>query len=179
MAVMWSQERNISLQVIRQVLELESHTWSFFSYSNSTLFCLFLYLLCLHFNSWRLIYTSYYCFACDQNIFIPATKDVYIHPSSTSPAAKNVNIGPHQVTFYRCLVVAYILPWLLSYIYKPLIIIEIVSNCNNNSQVGSYTSILQGFSKTLVAEVYIEIHIQQTKEFGCMRQVNTVEEIAF
>ena len=133
MAVMWSQERNISLQVIRQVLELKSHTWSFFSSSNSTLFCLFLYLFCLHFNSQGLIYTSYYCFACDQNIFMPTTKNVYIHPSSTSPAAKSVNIGPHQVTFYRCLVVAYILPRLLRYIYKPLNIIEIVSNCSDQS----------------------------------------------
>ena len=39
-------------------------------------------------------------------------------------------------------------------------------------------SILQGFSKTLVAEVYIEIHMLQTKEFACARQVKTVKDIA-
>ena len=39
-------------------------------------------------------------------------------------------------------------------------------------------SILQGFSKTLVAEVCIEIHMLQTKEFACTRQVKTVEDIA-
>ena len=31
-------------------------------------------------------------------------------------------------------------------------------------------SILQAFSKTLVAVVYTEIHMLQTKEFACTRQ---------
>ena len=52
-----------------------------------------------------------------------------------------------------------------------------MSNCNTNSQGRIYTSTLQGFSKTLVAEVYIEIHILQTKESACARQVKTVEDI--
>ena len=97
---------------------------------------------------------------------MPATKDVYIRPSCTSPAAIDVYIRPHKVTF---LVVGYIFLWLLSYIYKVLDIIEIMSNGNTNSQGRMYTSILQGFSKTLVAEVYIEIHMLQTKEFACAR----------
>ena len=41
-----------------------------------------------------------------------------------------------------------------------------------------YTSILQGFSKTQVAEVYIEIQMLQTKDFACARQVKTVKDIA-
>ena len=102
-------------------------------------------------------------FACDQNTFMPATRDVYIRPSGTSPAANDVYIRPNKVTFYRYLVVGCVFLWLLSYIYKPLDIIEIMSNCNTNSQRRMYTSILQGFSKTLVAEVYIEIHMLQTK----------------
>ena len=57
-------------------------------------------------------------------------------------------------------------------------IIEIMSNCNTNSQGRIYSPILQDFSKTLVAEVYTEIHMLQTKEFACIRQVNTVEDIA-
>ena len=52
-----------------------------------------------------------------------------------------------------------------------------MSNCNTNSQGRIYTSTLQGFSKTLVAEVYIEIHKLQTKESACARQVKTVEDI--
>ena len=108
------------------------------------------------------VYTSSYCFACDQNIFIPATKD-YICPSCTSAAANDVHMRPHKVTFYRCLVVGFIFLWPLDYICKPLDIIEIMSNCNTNSQGRIYTSILQGFSKTLVAEVYIEIHMLQQK----------------
>ena len=84
---------------------------------------------------------------------------MYISPSCTLPAANNVYICSHKVTFYRCLVVRCIFLWLLSYIYKVLDIIEIMPNCNTNSQGRIYTSILQGFSKTLVAEVYIEIHM--------------------
>ena len=53
-----------------------------------------------------------------------------------------------------------------------------MSNCNTNSQGRIYTSILQGFLKTLVAEVYIEIHILQRKEFARARQVKTIEDIA-
>ena len=94
---------------------------------------------------------------------MPATRDVYIRPSCTSPAANDVYIRPNKVTFYRYLVVGCVFLWLLSYIYKPLDIIEIMSNCNTNSQRRMYTSILQGFSKTLVAEVYIEIPMLQTK----------------
>ena len=41
-----------------------------------------------------------------------------------------------------------------------------------------YASTLQCFSKTLVAEVYIEIHILQTKELAWARQVKTVKDIA-
>ena len=107
---------------------------------------------------------------------MPATKDVYIRPSCTSPAANDVYIRPHKVTFYRCLVAGCISLWLLSYIYKALDIIEIMSNCNIHSQGRIYSSILQGFSKTLVAEVNIEIYMLQTKEFACARQVKTVED---
>ena len=39
-------------------------------------------------------------------------------------------------------------------------------------------SILQGFSKTQVAEVYIEIQMLQKKDFACARQVKTVKDIA-
>ena len=39
-------------------------------------------------------------------------------------------------------------------------------------------SMLQDLLKTLVAEVYIEIHMLQTKDFACARQVKTVEDIA-
>ena len=53
-----------------------------------------------------------------------------------------------------------------------------MSHCNTNNQGRIYTSILQGFSKTLVAEVYIEIHMLQRKEFACARQAKTAEEIA-
>ena len=94
---------------------------------------------------------------------MPATKDVYIRPSCTLPPANDVYARPHKVTFYRCLVVGCIFLWLLNYIYKPLEIIEIISNCNTNSQGRIYTSILQSFSKTLVAEVYIEIRMLQQK----------------
>ena len=117
----------------------------------------------LHFSNQRRIYTFSYCFAGDQNIFMPPTKDVYIRPSCTPPATNDVYIRPHKVIFYRCLVVGYIFLSLLSYIYKALDIIEIMSNCNTNSQGRIYTSILQGFLKTLVAEVCIEIHILQRK----------------
>ena len=85
----------------------------------------------------RRIYTSSYCFTSDQNIFMPATKDVYIHLSCTSPAASNVYIHPYKVSFYSSLVVGCIFLWLLSYIYKPLDI-EITSNCNTNSQTYIY-----------------------------------------
>ena len=94
---------------------------------------------------------------------MPASKDVYIRSSCTSPAANDVYIRLHKVTFYRLLLVGCMFLLLLSYIYKPLDIIEIMSNCNTNSQGRIYMSILQGFSKTLVAEVYIEIHMLQTK----------------
>ena len=109
---------------------------------------------------------------------MPATKDVYIRPSWTSPAANDVYIRPHKVNFYICLVVRCIFLWLLSYIYKVLDITEIMSNCNTNSQGRIYMSMLQDLLKTLVAEVYIEIHMLQTKEFTCARQVKTVEDIA-
>ena len=71
----------------------------------------------------------------------------------------------HKVTFYRCLVVGCIFLWLLSYICKPLDIIEIMSSCNTNNPGHIYSTKLQGFSKTQVAEVYSEIHIpkKQTK----------------
>ena len=95
--------------------------------------------------------------------FHASSKDVYICPSCTSPATNDVSIRPHKVTFYRCLVVGWIFLWLLSYIYKVLDIIETMSNCNTNSQGRIYMSILQDFSKTLVGEVYIEIHLLQAK----------------
>ena len=38
--------------------------------------------------------------------------------------------------------------------------------------------ILQGFSKAQVAEVYIEIHMLQRKQFACARQVETVQDTA-
>ena len=97
---------------------------------------------------------------------MPATKDVYIRPSCTSPAANDVYIRSHKVIFYRCLVVGCVFLWLLSYINKPLVIIEIMSNCNTNSQEGIYAAALQGFSKTLVAGVYIKIHILPKKELA-------------
>ena len=132
----------------------------------------------LYISNQRRIHTSSYYFACDQSIFMPATKDVYISPSCTSPAANEVYIRPHKVTSYRYLVVGCIFLWLLSYIWKLLDIIEIMSNCNTNSQGRTYLSTLQGFSKPLVAEIYIEIDMLQAKEFVCARQVNTVEDIA-
>ena len=64
---------------------------------------------------------------------MPATKDVYIHLSCTSPAASNAYIHPYKLGFYSSLVVGCIFLWLLSYIYKHLDI-EIMSNCNTNSQ---------------------------------------------
>ena len=109
---------------------------------------------------------------------MPATKDVYVRPSCTTAAANDVYICLQKITFYRCLFVACIFLWVLSYTYKPLDIIEIMSNCNTNSQGRIYMSILQGFSKTLIAEVYIEIHMLQTKDFACARKVKTVEDIA-
>ena len=51
---------------------------------------------------------------------------------------------------------------------------EIMVSCNTNNQGRIYTSILQGLSKTLVAEEYIEIHM-----FVCARQVKTVEDNKF
>ena len=71
-----------------------------------------------------------------------------------------------QVTFYRCLVIGCTFLWLLNYIYKSLDTIEIMPNCNTNSQGRIYTSILQGFSKALVAEVYIEFNA--TNKRVCM-----------
>ena len=53
-----------------------------------------------------------------------------------------------------------------------------MSNCNTKSQGRIYTSILQGFPKNLVAVVYIEIHMLQTKEFACAKQVKTVQDTA-
>ena len=53
-----------------------------------------------------------------------------------------------------------------------------MSNCTTSNQEHTYMSILQGFSKTLVAEVHIDIHMLQRKEFACVRQVKTVEDIA-
>ena len=117
--------------------------------------------------------------SCASKIFfISATKEVYILPSCTSLAVNNAYIRPHKVTFYRCLVVGYIFLWLLSYIYKPLDIMEIMSNCNTYNQGRIYTSILQAFSNTLVAEVYIKIHMLQRKKFACVRQTKTVDGIA-
>ena len=93
---------------------------------------------------------------------MPATEDVYIRPSCTSPA-NDVYISPQKAIFYRCLDIGYIFLWLLSYIYKPLDIIEIMANLNTNNRRLIYTYILQDFSKTLVAEVYIEINMLQKK----------------
>ena len=55
---------------------------------------------------------------------------------------------------------------------------EIMSNCNTYNQGRIYTSILQAFSNTLVAEVYIKIHMLQRKKFACVRQTKTVDGIA-
>ena len=112
----------------------------------------------------KYVYIRPYCFTCDQNTFMPATKDVYRRPSYTLPGANDVYIRPHKVTFYRCLVVRCIFHWQLSYISTPLVIIEIMSNCNTNKQGRIYTSVLQGFSKTLVVDIYIEIHMLQRRE---------------
>ena len=49
-------------------------------------------------------------------------------------------------------------------------------HCSN--QRSYWLSILQGFSKTQVAEVYIEIHMLQRKEFAYARQVETVKDTA-
>ena len=56
--------------------------------------------------------------------------------------------------------------------------LSITSNCTINNQGCIYMSILQGFSKTLVDEVYIDIHMLQRQEFPCVRQVKTVKDIA-
>ena len=55
---------------------------------------------------------------------------------------------------------------------------EIMSNCNTYNQGRIYTSILQAFSNTLVAEVYIKIHMLQRKKFACVRQTKTVDGVA-
>ena len=55
---------------------------------------------------------------------------------------------------------------------------EIMSNCNTYNQGRIYTSILQPFSNTLVAEVYIKIHMLQRKKSVCVRQTKTVDGIA-
>ena len=89
---------------------------------------------------------------------MPATKDVYIRPSRASPEANCVYIRPHKENLYSCLVGGYTFPY---FTYKPLDIIEIMSNCNNNKQGRIYTSTLQGFSKTLISDVHFEIHILQ------------------
>ena len=56
--------------------------------------------------------------------------------------------------------------------------LSIMSNCTTSNQGHIHMSILQGFSKTLVAEVHIDIHMLRRKEFACVRQVKTVEDIA-
>ena len=60
---------------------------------------------------------------------------IYIHPSCTLPPANNTYICPHKVTFHRCFVVGCIFLWQLSYIYKPLNIIEMMSNYVTNNKV--------------------------------------------
>ena len=45
-------------------------------------------------------------------------------------------------------------------------IIEIMPNCNANNQGHIYTSILQGFSNTLITEVYSDSYA--TKKRACM-----------
>ena len=42
-----------------------------------------------------------------------------------------------------------------------------MSNCNTYNQRQIYTSILQVFSKTLAAEVYIEIHMLKKRVCMC------------
>ena len=64
--------------------------------------------LYLHFSNQRRIYTSSYRFVCNQNIFMPATKDLYIHPSFTLQAANDIYTQLYKVNFYRCLTVGYI-----------------------------------------------------------------------
>ena len=112
---------------------------------------------------------------------MPANNDVYTtlqqRSLRTLSEANDVYIRPHKVTFYRCLVFGYIFLWLLSYIYRLLDIIEVISNCNTNNRECIYTSILQCFSKTLVVEVYIEIHMLQTEDFACVTQAKAVEGI--
>ena len=125
-------------------------------------------------------------------------KDVYIRPFTVSRATKIfscqqpktyihvLHVLRQQPTTYIYVLIKWLFIdvwlldvlslWLLSYIYKALDIIEIMSNCNINSQGRIYSSILQGFSKTMVAEVYIEIYMLQTKEFAYARQVKTVED---
>ena len=111
-----------------------------------------------------------------------ATNEVYILPVTVSPATKmfsyhqprtyievfhvfhqqsTTHIRPHKITFYGYLVVGCIFLWLLSYIYKPLNMIEIMHNRNTNNEGRIYT--LQSFSKTFVPEGYIEIHMLQRK----------------
>ena len=141
--------------------------------------------LYLHFSNQRRIYTSSYSFECDQNIFMlatnnicySATKDVYIRPSCTLPAANDVYIRPHKINIYRF--------WLLDVYFFGCSVwtfghldLSIMFNCTKNNQGCIYMSILQGFSKTLVPEVYIVIHMLQRKDFVCARQVKNVEDIA-
>ena len=110
--------------------------------------------LYLHFTNQRHIYTSSYISRATK-IHSRQQQGTYIYVLHV--------LRQQPTTFYRCLVVGCVFLWLLSYIYKPLDIIEIMSNCNTNSQRRIYTSIFQGISKTLVAEVNIEIHMLQTK----------------
>ena len=123
----------------------------------------------LHYSNQRRIYTSFYYFSCDQNIFMQATKDVFIRPPCTSAAANDVYIRPHIVTFYRYLVVGCIFLWLLSYIYKPFNIIEIMSNCNTNSQEHIYIRpYYNGFQRPWLLNIHWDSYSTNKKSFRAL-----------
>ena len=145
--------------------------WIFFKQPRTYIYVLdavYSHPFCLLFSNQRRIYTYSYCFACDQNIFMPPTMYVCVRPSCTSPIANDIYIRLHKVTFYRCLVVGCVFLWLFSFIYK-LLDMEIMFNCNTNNQGRIYTSILQGVSKILFAEGYVEIHMLQFHIFTILK----------
>ena len=124
------------------------------------------------FPATRGVYKRPWCALPAPTICTSATKDIYTRHLTVSRATKIflcqqpttnryvLHVLCLQPTTYiyvlikyldRCLVVRFIFLCLLSYIYKPLDIIEIMFNCNTNNQGRIYISISQGFSKILVS----------------------------
>lgn len=101
---------------------------------------------------------------------------IYIHPSCTSPPANNTYICPHKVTFHRCLVVGCLFLWQLSYIYKPLNIIEMMSNYITNNKVRLCVHITRLFKDPGCWSILRDSHA--ANKIVCTRKVKTVQDIA-